>query len=207
MTRNAKPACSVILFTRAPVLGQVKTRLASVVGDAEALAVHRDLGARALAAARGVAGCEVAVAFTPAGALGLVRDWLGDVVLQAQAEGDLGARMHAAISAQFAAGAGRLVVIGSDCPALDARGITAAFDALDAADVVFGPATDGGYYLVGLDRPCAPLFAGVPWSAPDTLAMSLERARALGLRVALLPPLDDVDTAADLARWRQSSGA
>ena len=207
MTRDAGPARGVILFTRAPLLGQVKTRLAAVVGDAEALAVHRELGACALAAARGVAGCEVTVAFTPAGALGAVGDWLGDAALQPQSVGDLGARMHAAITARFAAGARRVVVIGSDCPGLDARGITAAFDALDAADVVFGPTTDGGYYLVGLGQPCGPLFAGVPWSAPDTLARSLDRTRALGLRVALLPPLDDVDTAADLARWRDSSGA
>ena len=207
MTMDAGPARGVILFTRAPIVGQVKTRLAADVGDTEALAVHRDLGARALAAAQGVAACEVTVAFTPAGALEAVRNWLGDAALQAQSDGDLGARMHAAITARFAAGARQVVVIGSDCPALDAGGITAAFDALDAADVVFGPATDGGYYLVGLVRPCGPLFAGVPWSAPDTLARSLDRAHALGLRVALLPPLDDVDTAADLARWRDSSGA
>lgn len=200
-------ARAVIVFARAPAAGQVKTRLAAVLGDTAALEIYRDLGARALGAARGVADCAITVAFTPAGSARALRDWLGDVTLEAQPDGDLGERLHAAITARFTAGARKVVVIGTDCPALDARGITAAFDSLGEADVVFGPASDGGYYLVGLTRPCAGLFQDVPWSAADTLARSLARAAALGLRAALLPPLDDVDTAADLRRWRESSGA
>ena len=87
--------------------------------------------------------------------------------------------------------------------------LTDAFVTLHTADVVIGPATDGGYYLIGMSRAHDVLFADVPWSSPLTLGVTLDRAQAAGLRVALLQPLSDVDTADDWYAWKRepSQGA
>ena len=119
-----------------------------------------------------------------------------------QIEGDFGARKAAASRARLSAGAERVVVIGTDCPEIDEHVIGQAFAALDRADVVFGPAADGGYYLVGMRRLHHELFVGVPWSSERTLDRTLEAARAGALRVHLLSELADIDTAADWRRWQ-----
>ena len=197
---NARRA--LVVFARAPTPGAVKTRLAADLGDAAALRIYRELGARAVAAACAVPDCVLSIAFTPAAGAEAVREWLGpDVRLRPQADGDLGARMAAAVADALAAGAERVVVVGTDCPDLDAATIESGFDRLDAHDVVLGPAADGGYYLIGLRRLHRELFEGVPWSAADTLERTLERAADAGLRVALLDVKRDIDTAADWAAW------
>ena len=83
-------------------------------------------------------------------------------------------------------------------PDLHAGLVEEAFDALSRADVVIGPAADGGYYLMALQRPIPKLFEDIPWSTPEVLDRTLEAARGLGLRVCMLKTLKDVDTAADL---------
>ena len=181
----------------------MKTRLAAELGEAVALAIYRDLGGRSLDAARRVRDCSITVAFTPSYAGDLTRAWLGNGVrYEPQTEGDLGARMASAIRARLSAGAERVVVIGTDCPEVDEHVIGQALAALDRADVVFGPAADGGYYLIGMRRLHHELFVGVPWSSERTLERTLEAVRAGGLRVHLLSELADIDTAADWRRWQ-----
>ena len=193
---------ALVIFARAPEAGRVKTRLAAALGPEAALAAYRALGARVVGAVRGVDSCDVVVAYTPHEARPLVEGWLGGALgYEPQTEGDLGARMAGAIARRHARGAAKVVVIGTDCPDVTAATVEDAFDQLDTADVVLGPALDGGYYLVGVRRPAPEIFAGVPWSAPDTLAVTIERARAAGLAVALLAPLRDIDTAEDWAAW------
>ena len=119
-----------------------------------------------------------------------------------QGAGDLGERLTRVIDDGFGDGATAVVVIGTDCPALTAAMLNDAFAALEHADVVIGPARDGGYYLIGLGAPHAELFADIPWSTPDVLAMTIDAAERGGLRVRLLPPLSDIDTAADWRTWR-----
>ncbi|MGH7664354.1 MAG: TIGR04282 family arsenosugar biosynthesis glycosyltransferase [Gemmatimonadaceae bacterium] len=195
---------SLIIFARAPVAGQVKTRLAADLGTARALDIYRWLGVRILDRLASLQSCELRVAFTPADGELLVRDWLGDIpAYEPQVGGDLGQRMAAAAASRFTAGAARVCVIGTDCPAVDAAVVEEAFTALDAADVVFGPATDGGYYLVALARPLPELFESVPWSAPDTLAVTLDRAKRSGARVTLLAESRDIDTGEDWAEWQR----
>ena len=211
------PVPVLVIFARAPERGRVKTRLAAAIGDDAALAAYRLLGARVAAAVRpstmdggGVPDWHTVVAHTPRDASAALAAWLepaaGPLTYEPQADGDLGARMRAAIERAVAGGAPRVVVVGTDCPDVDAAVVSEALAALDTADVVLGPALDGGYYLVGVrapaDRACAALFEGVPWSAPDTLAVSLTRAAAAGLAVAQLAPRRDVDTEDDWRWWR-----
>jgi rSAM/selenodomain-associated transferase 1 len=196
----------LIIFTRAPELGYVKTRLAAELGAGAALSIYRMLAQRVISAVRGAGSYSLRVVYTPPRAESTMREWLGPSMdLQAQAPGDLGERMAAAIADATSAGAERVVVIGTDCPDVTADVVKEAFTLLDAADVVLGPASDGGYYLIGMSRIHSPLFAGVPWSSPDTLRVTLERARACGLSVALLEERRDIDTAADWRAWLASA--
>jgi rSAM/selenodomain-associated transferase 1 len=194
------------VFARAPQLGRVKTRLAADVGNAAALAAYLELGrtcwhevtmARRLTAARAI------LAFTPSDAEESMAAWLpGADAYLPQCAGDLGARMRHALERETAAGARRILTIGTDCPTLSAATIVVAFDSLRDADVVIGPATDGGYYLIGVREPHEVLFRDVPWSSDRTLAVTLERAGEAGLSVRLLEKLSDVDTLSDWNAWK-----
>ncbi len=117
-----------------------------------------------------------------------------------QGEGDLGERMHRAFVEARADGVERALLFGSDIPGLSPRVLERAYQALDDHDVVFGPARDGGYYLVGLREPQPRLFAELRWSHAQVLELSRARATALGLRVALIERLGDIDEPADLPR-------
>lgn len=189
----------IVVFARAPRLGQVKTRLASEIGPERALEIYRSMTEHVLAVVHPV-GARIIVAHAPADAGPEMRAWLGaNVTYEPQADGDLGERMASVFERRIADRADRVVIVGSDCPTVTVETITSALDALDGADVVFGPALDGGYYLVAARRLHPALFRDVPWSSARTLDVSLIRAREAGQRVALLTPMRDIDTADD---WR-----
>ncbi|MBK8248647.1 MAG: TIGR04282 family arsenosugar biosynthesis glycosyltransferase [Gemmatimonadetes bacterium] len=199
------PGDRVVVFARAPELGRVKTRLAATVGQEHALAIYVHLAERVTKAVAG-GPWKLEIRCAPDDAVPAVSAWLGggaDVL--AQGQGDLGERLTRAMSAHFETGKGRLVIIGTDCPDVDASVIREAFAALEGADVVFGPALDGGYYLVGCGLSAPEIFQAVPWSAADTLAVSRERARAAGYQVQMLAPKRDIDTEADWLAWREAS--
>lgn len=191
------PRPTLILFARAPRLGTVKRRLAAGIGARAALRFYAGtLAAVARPLARDRR-WRTLLATTPRGARA---DWARfvprDTTRIGQPAGDLGARMEGAMRRHPVA-----VLAGSDIPDLRPSDIAAAFRALGRADAVFGPAKDGGYWLVGMGprRPAHP-FAGVRWSTEHALADTLANFR--GRRVALLRTLRDVDTAEDLARLR-----
>ena len=189
----------IVVFARAPRLGQVKTRLASEIGPERALEIHRSMTEHVLAVVHHV-GARVIVAHSPADAGPEMRAWLGaNITFEPQADGDLGERMAAVFERRVADGADRILIVGSDCPTITVDTITSALESLDGADVVFGPALDGGYYLVAARGLHTALFRDVPWSSARTLDVSLTRAREAGQRVALLTPMRDIDTADD---WR-----
>ena len=199
----AAPQPHLLVFARVPALGRVKSRLAAGIGQPAALAVYHELLAitnAAIVEAGVPATVWLADAAGPEPTPAEIREWAAHQAC-CQPEGDLGARMTTAFAAAFAAGAGRVAIIGTDCPGLRAAHLTQAFAELDTADLVLGPATDGGYYLLGLRQPQPELFAHKAWSTDSVLADTLADAQRLGLRVALLPALRDVDTAADLAAW------
>lgn len=186
----------LVLFARAPRLGGVKRRLAREVGDLAALRFHRAmLGAMARRLGRDRRWRTV-LAVTPDGAR-----FPSSLPTVPQGRGDLGRRMARALARDRRAA----VLVGSDIPDVRAADVAAAFRVLRGrADAVFGPAEDGGYWLVGLGprRPAAP-FRGVRWSGPNALADTLRNCA--GRRVALGRRLSDVDDAAGLAAWRTAA--
>jgi rSAM/selenodomain-associated transferase 1 len=159
-----------------------------------------------LGVAARVPGVVPVAAFSPAGA-GRAISGLAPAGMRcvAQRGGDLGARMANLAADLLAAGHSGVLIVGSDLPTVPVSHLAEAARCLaeDAADLVLGPAEDGGYYLVGLRRPAPALFSDVAWGTAAVFEVTLARARALDLRVHLLPPWHDVDTTEDLARLRR----
>jgi rSAM/selenodomain-associated transferase 2/rSAM/selenodomain-associated transferase 1 len=196
---------SLLLFTRYPIPGQVKTRLIPALGAEGATALHRRLALRALRAAhaaRQALAVDLEVHFD-GGTEQAMSHWLGNAPFVPQRAGDLGDRLSAAFEESFRNGSTATVIIGSDCPALNADVILAAFARLAETPVVLGPAQDGGYYLVGLNRALPELFRDIHWGTDRVLADSLARLQRAGVRAALLNPLADIDRPEDLSAWRR----
>ncbi len=187
------------VFVKAPIPGRVKARLAADIGPARAAALYRRVGRQVVASTVSNTH-QTAVWYAPRTCGRLVRAWLdglGVSRFHAQPAGDLGRRLRGAFARHFRARARRVILIGSDCPGVDSRLVSQALLALDECDLVLGPAHDGGYYLIGLRAPAPELFRGIAWSTEVVLEQTLAQARALGLRLVLLPTLRDVDTASD----------
>ena len=212
----------VAFLTRLPEPGRVKTRLAAALGDEGAAGLHAELARFCLDALQPLAATREArivvhVAADAGGGGRVRRDarrLLGSGLdVELQAEGDLDDRIGAAMQAGFARGASIVTAVGSDCPELDASVVREVPALLGDHDCVFGPASDGGYYLIALRaearRALPALLAGVDWGTDAVLEQSLERAETAGLRVALLRELTDIDRPEDLPEWeraREESG-
>ncbi|MEZ5681602.1 MAG: TIGR04282 family arsenosugar biosynthesis glycosyltransferase [Erythrobacter sp.] len=185
-------AVRLVIFARLPQPGQVKTRLIPALGEGGAARLYAKLLEHTMAEAL-ASGLEVELRVT-GGEPARFRKWLGEgFAITAQGDGDLGKRM-----ARVAAPA---LIIGSDCPAISAPILRAAAGALDERPVVLGPATDGGYYLVGFREPVPYLFSDMEWSTSSVFADTLGRLAARGIGPAILPELSDIDTPEDLAAW------
>lgn len=186
---------TLIVFARAPELGRVKTRLARTLGDARALALYRAFLDDVCALAS--SGVADRVLLAVAGAIDHA-DLPSGIERIAQAEGDLGARMHAAI-ARFST-EGPVCIVGTDSPALERAWLSEAFLALARVDVTLGPTLDGGYWLIGARRPLESLFEHIAWSTPSVLPETLRRLQSVSHH--LLPAHFDVDDERDLDRLR-----
>lgn len=192
------------VFVKAPRPGEVKSRLAKRIGAERAARVYRALAEAEIAATepRPVGDFERTLCFAPRDARGEIETWLPGRSLEAQQGADLGGRMLHAFDRAFAEDTRRVALIGTDVPWVTRDHVLASFRALDDADVVLGPSSDGGYYLIALRRSQARLFEGIPWSTPEVLPRTLRRAADLGLRVRVLEELPDVDTFEDVqALW------
>lgn len=205
MTPHAAPP-RIALFLKAPVPGRVKTRLAATLGDATACAVYRALVERQVAALPHTWDAEVHV--DPPGLAGLCRAWLGPrFTYVGQSGHGLGERLEHAARRAFTHDTAPWIVIGGDCVGLDEVVFREAAEALrDGADVVLGPAEDGGYHLLGLRAFHPEVFRDIPWSTDRTAAVTLRRAHDAGLRAARVRELPDIDDAEALERhapaWR-----
>ena len=206
-TVNAMSRETLILFTRYPRAGRAKTRLIPKLGAEGAAQLQREMTQHVLARVWPLVrqrNVNLEVWFEH-GSQAEMRRWLGGGIrFVAQEEGDLGTRMSRAMGRAFRSGSDRAILIGADCPGLDAGLLARTFDLLRSHPLVFGPARDGGYYLVGSREACPFLFENVPWGTGKVLAASLARAREAGLEPCLLNELADVDEPADLSVWEKA---
>jgi len=191
---------ATVVLAKAPRPGLCKTRLEPLLGADGCARLQTTLVRRAAAWATAVG--DPHVAFTPADAGADMAALAPGATLFAQAGGDLGDRLAHATGHVLAAHGGPVVLIGVDTPLLAPEvGVQAVEDLADGCDATFGPAADGGYYLVGLNAPQPDLFA-LPteaWGGPDVLRLSLERAHAAGLALGMLRGERDLDDADDAA--------
>lgn len=196
------PQEQIILFTRYPEPGRTKTRLIPALGEEQAAALQKRMTEEILTQVAAAARSRMATVqiHHEGGDEGRIQKWLGnEFSCVRQAEGDLGEKMHQAILGAFARDCKRVVVLGTDCPALTPALVSQALDALRHCDLVLGPARDGGYYCIGLSRDLPHLFTNMPWGTERVLAQTLSRARDHGITVHLLPVLNDIDRPEDLA--------
>lgn len=206
---DATSGVPVVVFARAPVPGEAKTRLIPRLGARGAAQLHATLVEHALATARAakIGGVELCCAPDTAHPFFAACAERYGAALTAQAKGDLGARMLSAF-VRIAPGGGPMLLIGSDCPALTPGHLREAAAALSAGrDAVLGPAEDGGYVLIGLARVSPSVFDGIGWGGPDVLRDTRSRLAELRWRWHELAELWDVDRPADLARLAEQIDA
>jgi len=196
-TKKGTPV--VVAMLKAPRLGDVKTRLGSQIGREVATDLYRDLATHQVSSIP--RDWRTEIYFSPVDAREEMQEWLGAThAYHSQCEGDLGQRLTHAVAGAFNRGASSVIVVGGDCPDLDQGCLRRAQEALQTVDVVLGPASDGGYYLIALRENHPQLFDRISWSTENVLNETLRRAAETGLRYALLEAKEDVDDLASLNR-------
>jgi rSAM/selenodomain-associated transferase 1 len=194
---------TLVIFAKAPALGRVKSRLARGIGQAAALAFYRQALRQLVGRVADDRRWHTVLAVAPDSAIHDGRLWSSRVSRTGQGAGDLGDRMARAFRIMPK---GAVVIVGADIPEIGADHIASAFRALGDADFVFGPARDGGYWLIGAKGAAraADMFAQVRWSTKHALADT--RANLKARRVALIETLDDVDDVAAYRRFLRRGG-
>lgn len=190
----------VLLFIKAPVMGQVKSRLAEDIGAEAALELYQRF-LRDIIASVELSGHHCRLCYYPPEADHAVSGLLAPGRSSMPQRGDdLGARMQNAFTTVFAEGVDKAILIGSDIPDLTPKVLQDALDALDQADVVLGPALDGGYYLIGFHRTSLlpRVFHRVAWSTNAVFQKTMAILKKASRRVRIAPAWSDVDTVEDL---------
>lgn len=185
----------LIVFARNLIYGAVKTRLAATVGHQKAFETFSLLLQNTHAVVQPI---PVPKVIYYSNFIEEHDVWQEGFEKGVQQGADLGEKMMLAFAATFEQGFEKIVMVGTDCPALTQRIIMDAFAALEEHDVVFGPAYDGGYYLIGMTSLQETLFEDITWSTSTVLEKTIEKCRSKGLRYAMLPTLHDVDEEKDL---------
>ncbi len=190
---------ALVIFVKNLVYGKVKTRLAATIGAENAFKVYAALIAHTWSVTQNI----------PAGKIVYYADKVEDEDIwderfdkMVQHGGDLGERMMNAFRDMFEKGYENVVIIGSDCPALDERIIIDAYHQLKKWDIVIGPAFDGGYYLLGMKSLHPYLFEKMAWSTPTVFEVTAARCKSLHLSCAVLPRLPDIDEEKDLVHLK-----
>ncbi|CAK8715048.1 Glycosyltransferase [Candidatus Electrothrix laxa] len=201
----------IVLFTRYPQAGKVKTRLIKHLGPQGAADLHSRMTKQVINQLRPVLteGFVQLQVYYCGGSQQEIKTWLGknskDIQLARQQGNGLGERMQNAFEQTWQQGAEKVLLIGSDCPGMNPSIITSGLEYLQQHDVVLGTASDGGYYLIGLPahlkkekRNYSDLFQDIDWGTDQVLVQTLHQARKNNLSFALLPELHDIDRPEDL---------
>ena len=195
---------AVICFTRVPVPGRTKTRLMPLLTGEQCAGLHRAF-LRDLSRTFARVEADLYVAYTPDTGWEGLRDLFPAASGFFPQEGtELGERMERALGRVLELGHRACVLVGADLPLLTAAHLEGGFSALEGADVTLGPTSDGGYYLVGLKRPCPPLFSGQTYGESTVYQRAVLALEQAGVSFAPAPPCDDVDTPEDLAALRSA---
>lgn len=198
----------LIIFSRYPQPGKTKTRLIPALGIEGAANLQRQMTEFTLSKVKKIqesAAISFEIRFA-GGDLQLMQNWLGtELNYQLQGEGDLGKRMENSFLNAFNKGAQQVVIIGIDCPDVNAEVLAQAFEKISNCDLLLGPAVDGGYYLIGLKRAITELFINIDWGTSKVLQQTVDIAQQLSLSVGYLPTLADVDRPEDLPIWQEIS--
>jgi rSAM/selenodomain-associated transferase 1 len=194
-----------VIFAKAPIPGQVKTRLCPPLTADEAATLHGSFVLDTLEQTKAAVGklklpFDRYLACSPSSTAVFfkIMEERQAVKLIDQVGEDLGARMKHAFETMFARGYHHVLIVGTDVPSLPLKHYQEALGLLDTHDLVLGPALDGGYYLIGLNKPTPALFENIPWSTDRVLSLTREKADSLGVRTAFLPAWRDIDTIDDL---------
>jgi len=190
----------LLIFTRYPEPGKTKTRLAPALGNAGAAQIHRQMAEQTITMADSFSkeyNCSLKIFYQGAN-IESMENWLGCHSYHKQCQGDLGQRLNCAFEESFLAHKKAVVAIGTDCPALGPELLFTAFQAIATTDIVLGPATDGGYYLIGLAKQHPELFEGIAWGTESVLSQTIQKAAKISLTSTMLEPLHDIDRPEDI---------
>jgi hypothetical protein len=192
---------TLIVFVKFPEPGKVKTRIARELGAERAAEIYEQMAKSVIANVSLSDTYGTVIYFDPPEREKDVRAWLGtgNSSYEPQSGGTIGDRMSDAFERVFSSGAEKAVLIGTDVPDIYAHTVTAAFDLLRETDVVIGPASDGGYYLIGLKNFEPYLFSGIEWGTTLVLEQTLDRIKKKDLGYKQLDTLKDVDTVDDIS--------
>jgi len=189
---------ALIIFATLPRPGDVKKRLAREIGGQPAATVYNDLALHTFRIGQEAleTGWSVNLFYDPKVKEEEVREWVRrEFHFAAERGGEPGERIHYAFDYTFHRRAGKAIIISSDIPGLEFSLLEEAAEKLDTGDVVIGPASDGGCYLIGMKPPTKGIFRGLPWGTSNVFREASERVHRLGLKQSNLPRLSDVDTA------------
>jgi rSAM/selenodomain-associated transferase 1 len=191
----------LIIFYRNPRKGKVKTRLAATVGDEKALEIFQKLSMHTKKITENLP-CDKIVFYTDS--IDLMDMWPNATYLKSLQQGnDLGERMNNAFAAGFESQYDSICIIGTDCYELTEDILKQAFDAIESSDAVIGPARDGGYYLLGMNKPYTEVFQNKDWSTETVFKETIRDFDSLGLKYAKLQMLRDIDIEDDLPEgWK-----
>lgn len=190
----------IVLFAKAPIPGEVKTRLQPHLSSDDAASLHEAFVLDTLDALREIDGVDICLACHP----DMEQDFFVDIKrdfgvdLISQGEGDLGERMMRALTVLSSKGYKRIVILGSDSPTLPGELVKDAFASLGKSSLVIGPGLDGGYYLLGLSGDVPDIFDGVSWGSGTVFEETMKRVKKSGTSFSILPFWYDVDTINEL---------
>lgn len=196
---TSKQPQALIIFCKAPIGSIVKTRLSPLLSESQRLKVYLYLLEKNIKTLSNLPFTDTILYYTPPEGKSFFEKYALNGFPQSGK--DLGERMYNSLDETFSQGYKKCIIIGVDIPDITTDIVINAFYALDDADLVLGPALDGGYYLIGMRKLIKDVFEDIPWSTDGTLKATVKKAESIGLSYYLTQPLSDIDTPEDLNRF------